>query len=106
STKAKGIPRGSTVHMRAIMRSAAGARCGSAGQGQTDVGRHGHEARRRPGPPTISHLPGATRRPKLGRPRDDNYAMNHNILMIAIMFLAGMGLCLYIMRRRSRLGRR
>jgi len=32
--------------------------------------------------------------------------MNHNILMIAIMFLAGLGLCLYIMRRRSRLGRR
>jgi len=32
--------------------------------------------------------------------------MNHNILSIAIMFLAGLGLCLYIMRRRSRLGRR
>jgi hypothetical protein len=32
--------------------------------------------------------------------------MSHNMLTLAIALLAGMGLCLYILRRRTRLGRR
>jgi hypothetical protein len=32
--------------------------------------------------------------------------MSHNMMTIAMMLLAGMGLCLYILRRRTRLGRR
>jgi hypothetical protein len=41
-----------------------------------------------------------------GRVCYDKGNMSHNMLTLAIALLAGMGLCLYILRRRTRLGRR
>jgi hypothetical protein len=43
---------------------------------------------------------------KSGRDCYDKGNMSHNMMTVAIMLVAGIALCLYILRRRSRLGRR